>query len=212
MLLEISYATLNYKLAQIMNTRQARRFGADSVREYTPGSLDKNFIKQNKEIFEHKRGAGYWIWKPYIILDALDRVKEGDYVFYTDSGSAFVNKISYLTDALEVSKQEIMVFCIDQKEYCYSKRDAFVLMECDEPAIAYSNQICSGYILVKKSRDTVQLMEKYYQFCQDFRIVTDCDNVMGANNYDGFIENRHDQTVLSLLCKKNGIKPFRDPS
>ncbi len=35
---------------------------------------------------------------------------------------------------------------------------------------------------------------------------------MGLPNYEGFIDNRHDQTVLSLLAKKWGIIPFRDPS
>ena len=35
---------------------------------------------------------------------------------------------------------------------------------------------------------------------------------MGLPNYPEFIDNRHDQTVLSLLSKKWGISAFRDPS
>ena len=35
---------------------------------------------------------------------------------------------------------------------------------------------------------------------------------MGLPNYEGFIENRHDQTIWSLLTKKHGILSFRDPS
>lgn len=43
---------------------------------------------------------------------------------------------------------------------------------------------------------------------QDSRIVSDSENVMGLPNYEGFIDNRHDQTVLSLLAKNGGLFLF----
>ena len=35
---------------------------------------------------------------------------------------------------------------------------------------------------------------------------------MGKKNYPGFIENRHDQTILSLLIKKYGIANSGSPN
>jgi hypothetical protein len=35
---------------------------------------------------------------------------------------------------------------------------------------------------------------------------------MGQPNYDEFVAHRHDQAVISLISKKQGIKRFRDPS
>ena len=34
------------------------------------------------------------------------------------------------------------------------------------------------------------------------------DTVSKLKNLNGFIENRHDQSVFSLLCKKNNLKSF----
>ena len=36
----------------------------------------------------------------------------------------------------------------------------------------------------------------------DARIITDMPNVCGKQNYRGFIEHRHDQSIFSLLTKK----------
>lgn len=212
MIIAINYATWNYRLAQRMNSRQARKFGADAVQEYSIKNLDRDFVNKNKEILNQARGGGCWLWKPYILLHALEQAEEGDYVIYTDSGSAFVRPISLLIQSLEESGQTIMVFCNDKMEYQYSKRDAFILMGADEERIAFSNQICGGYILIKKNAENIALVREYLTFCCDKRIITDAENVLGQDNYEGFIENRHDQIVLSLLCKKRGISPFRDPS
>ncbi len=35
---------------------------------------------------------------------------------------------------------------------------------------------------------------------------------MGKENYPGFVENRHDQTALSIIAKKHHLGYYRDPS
>ena len=39
----------------------------------------------------NQRGAGYWIWKPYIIWKTLQDVEDGDIVCYIDS-ACLINK------------------------------------------------------------------------------------------------------------------------
>lgn len=212
MILAINYADDKFKKAQNFNSKMALKFGADRIKEYSDKDLSEQFKEKNKEIFRCVRGGGYWIWKPYIIKDALNRVKEGDYVIYTDAGSAFVNRIQYLIEAMNLENTDIMVFSIKHLEKCYTKRDAFILMDCDYPEIANTPQICGGYIVIRKTHYSYNFITEYLQYVQDSRIVADGENKMGKENYEGFVENRHDQSVLSLLCKKNGIKPFRDPS
>lgn len=34
----------------------------------------------------HFQGAGYWVWKPFIILKELEHLQDGDYLLYTDAG------------------------------------------------------------------------------------------------------------------------------
>lgn len=212
MILAINYSDARFRPAQILNSKCARKFGADKVIEYTYDKLPDEFKERFKDRFQYRRGGGYWIWKPYIILDALSKVQDGDYVVYTDAGSAFVNKIQYLIDAMNREQTDIMAFCIEHLEKYYTKRDAFILMECDRPEITDTPQIVTGYIIVRKNPRSVAILQQFMNYEEDDRIVTDQPNVMGKENYEGFVENRHDQTVWSLLCKMNGIKPFRDPS
>lgn len=212
MILAISYADERFQQTQKFNTKRALKFGADKVLEYSYDTLSDEFKEKNKSIFKYTRGGGYWVWKPYIIRDALSIVQKDDYVVYTDAGSAFVQPMHLLIDAMNNEKTDVMAFCIDQIEIKYSKRDALILMDCDKDEIIHSPQICTGYIILRKTQRAVELIDQYLAYVQDRRIVTDEPNVLGKDNYPEFIENRHDQTVWSLLCKKNGIRPFRDPS
>lgn len=212
MVIAINYANEKFYNAQKLNSKQARKFGADKVIEYKEDSLPADFVNENSAIFSHSRGGGYWVWKPYIILNTMRNANDGDIIIYTDAGSAFVRPIKYLLDSMNSENTDVMCFCIDQIEKKWVKRDALVLMECDNVEFLNTAQICSGYIILRNNEKTRNLVTQFYEYCKDTRIVTDEPNVMGKENYPEFIENRHDQAVWSLLCKKNGIKPFRDPS
>lgn len=214
MILAINYANEKFRGAQKMNTKKAYQFGADRVIEYNEHSLPQDFQEKNKDILCAVRGGGYWLWKPYIILDAFEQIEEGDYLIYTDSGSAFIRPIRLLLDAMDREGTDVMCFsltppCLERK---YSKRDALILMDCDRAEYIETPQIASGYIVVKKTERVRALLGEFLSYIQDRRIVTDDPSCLGVPEYPDFIENRHDQTIWSLLCKKYGIRPFRDPS
>ncbi|MCM1500558.1 MAG: hypothetical protein NC124_19010 [Clostridium sp.] len=212
MILAINYADRTFERAQIMNSKSAFKFGADHVICYGPDSISEMYKQKNIEIWSRKRGGGYWIWKPYIIKDALSKVEDGDYVIYTDSGAAFINKIDFLIRDMNRANTDIMVFSLPKLEKQYTKRDAFILMGCDKPEFTDTPQRCGTYLVLRKSIRTEKFIDEYLKYVQDKRIVTDDENVMGKSNYEGFIEHRHDQSVLSLLSKKYKIDAFRDPS
>ncbi len=109
-------------------------------------------------------------------------------------------------------KTDIMVFSLIFMERDWSKRDAFVLMDCDSAEFFDTQQRLATYVIMKKSDLSIRFTKDWLKYACDARIVTDMPNVMGKENYEGFRENRHDQTVLSLLSKKYGIPAFRDPS
>ena len=44
--------------------------------------------EEHKEIFEYKKGGGYWIWKVQLILQSLRDLDDGDILIYSDSGSS----------------------------------------------------------------------------------------------------------------------------
>jgi hypothetical protein len=66
--------------------------------------------------------------------------------------------------------------------------------------------VWAGFIMLKKNMETIAFISEWLTYTQDSRICSDIPNIFGAND-PSFIENRHDQTILSLLCKKWKI-PF----
>ena len=211
MIVAINYADDRFRPAQKLNTKTALKNGVDRVIEYSPRDIDSQFKETNKEIFSSTRGAGYWIWKPYIIKDAFSKIDEGDYLIYTDSGIAYVNSVHYLLNAMQKEKVDIMCFAGIYPEYRWTKRDAFILMECDEDYYKLSPQCAGGYIILRKSDKSGKIINDFLYYCCDTRIVSDSISTLDEEHPE-FLENRHDQSIWSLLCKRNKIPLFRDPS
>ena len=90
-----------------------------------------------------------------------------------------------------------------------TKRDTFILMDCDTPPYTDTPHVLSGFILFKKSDFTIQFVDEWLAYVQDERIISDNPNQCGYPNYPEFIEHRHDESIFSLLIKKHGLRPSR---
>lgn len=214
MIIAVNYADKNFQRAQKLNSRTARQWGADKVIEYGPDDIDEAFRRRNRDILNASRGGGYYLWKPYVYRKAYDELDEGDYLIYTDSGAVYVNRIQYLIDCMEQEKVPLMIFSLEQEriEKCNTKRDAFVLTGCDEARYTDTPQSIGGYFVCRKAPEVEAFLDEVLQYAQDIRIISDKPNVMGLPNYEEFTDHRHDQSVISLISKKHGLKRFRDPS
>ncbi len=177
-------------------------------------ALSVPFQISHQQQLRKRKGAGYWLWKSYIILHALlYKLNDGDLLVYQDSGMYFANDIGPLLKVCEDAKPSILTFTMHYEERLYSKRDAFILLDMDDP-IVYAKgqgQRLANLIVAMKNCETVQYFMEYLAYTMDFRITSDNKNVLGQPNFEGFVGNRHDQTVHSLLSKKWGILELRDP-
>ena len=209
-----NYADKRFRRAQRLNSKTARQWGADRVIEYTAKDIDPAFREKNKEILNNPRGGGYYLWKPYVFYRGYQELGEGDYLIYTDAGSIYVDKIQKLIDCMERENVNLMLFSLQNEmlERSYTKRDAFILTGCDEEQYANTPQSIGGYMVCKKSPEVEAFFQEVLSYAQDIRIISDRPNTMGKENYPGFVDHRHDQSVISLISKKRGIKKFRDPS
>lgn len=189
------------------------QFGADILFEYDNFWIKKQheFYRKAKSTLTKKKGAGFWIWKPYIILDALNRIDENDILIYIDSGAKFVNPISEISKLLK-EKDLLLFYNNGHKNYEWTKRDCFVYMDCDAEKFHFGHQVIAGYIFCRKTKFVINLMEEWLSYCMDERIITDNANTCGLGNLIGFKEHRHDQSILSNLAVKYNIELFRDPS
>jgi glycerol kinase len=69
----------------------------------------------------------------------------------------------------------------------------------------------ASYQIYSKNTFTIEFVDQYLNLCKNKQILTDTSNEYG-DNYSGYHEHRHDQSVLSLLAIKHKIKPLVDPS
>lgn len=208
----VNYSNEFYTCAQKINRKTALNIGlVKKVISFSHKDIEEEFYLKNKEIFDQKRGGGYWLWKPYFIKKALLELEENEILFYCDSGSKFVNSVDLLIENFEEGF-DIVPFELQFIEKHWTKRDCFQLADCDTEEFTDSKQILATFSLWMKSEFTMSFVEEWLKLAQDSRALTDIDNQLGLPNYEGFVEHRHDQSIFSLLIKKYKIKSYRDPS
>jgi len=213
----ISFATNPkwYKSQQLLNN-SAKLGGFDGAISYTDKSRNWEFAKKYSDITS-TRGYGYWQWKPIIILDALNKLNDGDIVGYVDSGNLILNNLDYIFKVC--NEQEIVLFDnrdgnfekTTHKNKEWTKGDCFALMDCDSEKYYYAPQVDASYQFYKKSQKTVDFLNQYKDFCSNDNIISDIDNIT-KNNLPTFIDHRHDQSVLSLMAVKYNIQLLPEPS
>lgn len=209
----LNFANERFRESQRLNSQTGRELGGfDEAVSYSPDDLPWDFRRRHSHILRHQIGAGYWLWKPYFVLQTLEELSEGDYLFYCDAGSYFVHSIEPLIEIARATGQDVLTFGLPYPEKQWTKRDAFLLLEVDTPRFTDTRQRLSGFILWRKSETSLELARDWLKYAQDERALTDMPNQLGWPNYKQFTGHRHDQSILSLLAKLRNLPAYRDPS
>lgn len=211
----INYSHNGFRNSQKQNTKTGLIHGANRVINYGFNDLDPKFIEKNANILLNDKGAGYWLWKPYIILETLKKSNDNDVIFYSDSGVEFINSIHPLVDLCIQKTEGVLVFHMEpipeNKEVLQTKKDTFILMECDTPFYQDSWGRLSSFSLWKKNSFSIKIANEWLEYAQNPQIITDLPSQYGEED-SRFIAHRHDQSILSLLTKKYNITSYPDPS
>jgi hypothetical protein len=190
----------------------AKQFGHTNFLAYSHSDIiHSDWYKQHSRIFEFKRGLGFWLWKPHIILKALESIQEGDILIYIDARSLIINKLEPLIKlANEVS--DIVIFeNTGYQNSRFTKRDAFHFMECDTELFHKGPHVDASIQIYKKSPKSIAFVGEYLKFCENINIITDLPNICGLPNLPDFEIHAADQSVLSLLALKHKILLYRSP-
>lgn len=209
----VSFATAEFRDSQRKLIKSAKAFGIDNVFSYTGRKIRKTaFYAAHKQILDCERGAGYWLWKPYCILDAMSRVNEGDIILYADAGAEVIADLSPLFD-LCVRQNGIVLFrAHGHLNRLWIKRDCFVLMNCDCEKYWNAEQVSAGYGFFLKNDRVKIFLQEWLNYACNPAIITDAPNVAGLPDLPEFKDHRHDQAILSLLAAKHDVPVFRNPS
>jgi hypothetical protein len=179
-----------------------------------------NFLLQKGK----KRGYGYWFWKPLLLISFLEKMEKESIAHYMDIGF-HINKTSsnrfyeYL-ELLNQNNRWLLAFQYkpierkmyskfrfpEREEFKYTKADLFSYYQrLEDKKITHTPQFSAGNFFIKKNEKTEQFIYKWLEvFEKRFDLIDDTPSKI--KNFTNFIENRHDQSVFSILCKINSIE------
>lgn len=200
--------------------KQAEQFELfDEIKLYTQKKLPKYAQKQCLEIIKQtgsRRGYAYWSWKPVIIEETLENMQSDDILVYSDAGTHLnPNGKNKLLDYIKLAEQnDIWVIQLEEhlSDINWTKCDTidFFRNKITAPEkIAEFNQKIShgqlegGTIILVKNAYTVGIINKWKELMSPKNLHLFDDSPSVKKEQPSFKENRHDQSVLSLLLKTN---------
>jgi hypothetical protein len=188
--------------------KEAGDFGEfSSVTGYTETHLrgDTDFWEKHGEfIQQNRRGGGYSVWKPYLIEKKLNELKDGEFLVYCDAGSQinmngkerFLEYIRMLET--NESGYGILSFALPCKERQWTKKAVFRHFMSDE-SITKSSQNITGVILIKKNAHSMHVIDMWNK-----SMLHELINDVTETEHPEFCENRHDQSIFSVLVNTHG--------
>ncbi|MFM8892675.1 MAG: hypothetical protein ACKOTB_13835, partial [Planctomycetia bacterium] len=223
----VSFADAKYAASLRRLAAQAREMGVyDEVWTRNERDLPAWFRHQHRAILQpHVRGFGYWIWKPQVVLDALERCGTGDIVHYCDAGChlqpAGRRRLLEYFELAESAASGVLAFKYlplrppprhdgrplphyRNVEWCKSDvLSLFGLLE--DAAYLEDYQSWSGTFFVRKTDTTMAVFQKWRDALRGNVSLVD-DSPSRLPNSPRFIEHRHDQAVFSCLAWRHGFE------
>ena len=205
---------------------QAKQFNFyDKIIVCNEKDLDYSFKEKYKEkLIVGSRGFGYWCWKPQIILQLYKNIKYGDIIQYSDVGCHLNHHgIERLRDYINLTNNShngILAFrstnpqfpliyddrkLLDLVEYKWTKGDLFDYFGVrNNRSITHTQSYGATNLFIKKCEKSEEFLNKWLSVINhNFCLIDNSESI--SPNFDGFIEHRHDQSILSILCKLNNV-------
>lgn len=182
----------------------------DNIYNYNINDLknDKDFWDRHKNFFENnKRGGGYWLWKPYIIHKTIEKLQDGDLLLYLDCGcEIIVEEKKYMLKNINDVKEYKLLASLAEKsnENTFTKMDLIHKLNMNNNTKELEMlQIEAGIIFLEVSPLFKNIIKEWYELGSDYHNIDDSSSIIP--NHNTFIEHRHDQSIFSLLIKKNKL-------
>ena len=179
-----------------------------------------NFLLQKGK----KRGYGYWFWKPLLLINFLEKMENENIAHYMDIGfhinKTNSNRFYEYLELLNQNNRWLLAFQYkpmehkiyskfrypEREEFKYTKADLFSYYEkLEDKKVTHTPQFSAGNFFIKKNKNTKNFLHEWLDvFEKRFDLIDDTPSKI--KNFKNFIENRHDQSVFSILCKINSVK------
>ncbi|CAE7236751.1 unnamed protein product [Symbiodinium natans] len=155
-------------------------------------------------------GFGWWFWKPALVNHLLrtGALRDGDTLVYCDAGCVIDPRSGQSWESLlervqpEEGLLDIVAFHHQHLEHRYTKGDTFAHFGArwDED-FGLSCQLVGGYWLAKINARTRDLFARWEDLAKEVSLISDDEPRVPNPQY---VENRHDQSLFSMLMKSSG--------
>jgi len=226
----VSFADSRMYKSLIRLSKQAHTFKFfDKIFLLNECNLSNSFKKKFKNnLILGSKGYGYWCWKPEIIMNIMNEINNGDCLLYVDAGCHLnIHGKKRLLEYFDLIKKEskgIIAFQAVEpnnknsklkydgrklrnlKNYKWIKGDTLDYFNVrNNNTITNAQEIAGGVFLIKKCEQSIRIIKEWQKIIHTrFDLISDTASV--SPNLSGFIENRHDQSIWTLLCLKHQIK------
>ena len=213
-----------YRIAANRLSKQATNSGMFSksiaLDERSLGSRYPEFWNHHSFfINKHKRGFGYWLWKPYIIKEMLSSLPSGWGLAYLDAGCV-LNANRQSLSRLEAYKSHATEHSIwatelvsdafhDFRNSTWCKADALHYLGSNQ-WINESNQVQGGIMMLTKTRIATEVTDSWFSsaIADGYHYLDDSDsNIVNPVN---FVQHRHDQALFSVIFRHFNLTPMKD--
>jgi hypothetical protein len=147
------------------------------------------------------RGAGYWRWKPIIIIRTLQKFPDG-IIVYSDMGRSFrylpfVSSLS-IQKFLEKHKIEFIpgIFVPEHgPNKKWTKKFTFEKLNITDNNFFLSPQLQATWSIWTHTKSALLFLNEWNELCSDLSLIDDTFN-SGIDKC--FIDHRHDQSLLTI--------------
>jgi hypothetical protein len=212
----VSYATAKYRHRQWFLAATAKANGiVASATSWTPARLAASgFPKLAPDIALSERGSGFWAWKPFIILEALESLPEGETVLYCDAGRKYPyilldTPLDPFVSWMDKAGQDIMpgiAIPWNGPMSVWTKGDAFLGSGVDGDTVRNAAPIQASFSLWKNHETTRKFVREWLSWCVQRQLISDDPSSSEKTEAPDFKAHRHDQSLLNLCCHKHGIQ------
>ena len=200
----------------------ATKLGADEFWCYDDKwLLEHDFYRLNKWLWNYPeglhpasprapRGMGWFCWKPFVIMQALEHCQPGDVVCYVDADTYPIANFSCLYDIC-ARDGGIMLFAAQghgHEKWC--KRDCFMVMGQDEEKWRFTQAGVARFMLFQKGPWLVtQFLCEWLAYCLNKPAQT-FEPSTYAPEYPELSQHRTEQAIMTNLAHKYGLRLYRE--
>ena len=190
---EIFYKNQNFQTLSALNK------GIDQFILYRRNMIDPVFYKKNRHILEEKFGAGYWLWKPHIILKAMKQAPKNSIILYVDSGLSIKGDLKKIFDALEKNDIVIAEDVYAQKPFLeeMAGKETIKTIGITLKSNEHIKPLWAAFIAVKNTEHAQKFIETWLGFCEQKELIT---------------QHLNDQMLLGLVAHKYPDKVYAVPT